>query len=113
MPDQRPAHMTTSLLNMPTEPFPGAGAALYTKYGPRGPAHTGRQRKPLSTAPESLEHHVQDAIARVADLSPKQRLALRNELMRMTRDISFVRLIAQQTHGPYSEAAVQDEGRPL
>jgi hypothetical protein len=61
----------------------------------------------------SIEHHVQDAIARVADLNPKQRLALRNELMRMTRDIGFVRLIAQQTHGPYSEAAVQDEGRPL
>ena len=33
--------------------------------------------------------------------------------MRMTRDISFVRLIARQTHGPYSEAAVQDEGRLL
>jgi hypothetical protein len=56
---------------------------------------------------------VQDAIARVQGLRPRQRLALRNELMRMTRDISFVRLIAQQTHGPYSEAAVQDEGRPL
>jgi hypothetical protein len=61
----------------------------------------------------SIEHFVQDAIARVADLSPKQRLALRNELMRTTRDICFVRLIAQQTRGPYSEAAVQDEGRPL
>ena len=33
--------------------------------------------------------------------------------MRMTRDLGFVRLIAAQTRGPYSEAAVQDEGRPL
>jgi hypothetical protein len=31
----------------------------------------------------------------------------------LCRDISFIRMIAQQTHGPWSEAAVQDEGRPL
>jgi hypothetical protein len=51
----------------------------------------------------------------VANLNPRQRLALRNELMRMTRDISFVRLIAEQARGPYSEAAARpsDEGRPL
>ena len=111
MPDHRPAHMTTSLLNMPTPKFEGPAHSL---YGPRGPVqshNTGRRR--TSEPPMSIEHFVQDAIARVADLSPKQRLALRNEVMRMTRDISFVRLIARQTHGPYSEAAVQDEGRVL
>jgi hypothetical protein len=61
----------------------------------------------------SLEHHVQDAIAKIPDLSPRQKLALRNTIMAMTRDISFIRLIHEQTRGPWSEAAVQDEGRPL
>jgi hypothetical protein len=40
-------------------------------------------------------------------------LALRNTLMAMTRDLSFIKLIASSIHGPYSEAAVQDEGRML
>ena len=111
MPDTRPAHMRVSLLNMPTPKYEGAAHSLYGPRGPQQAHNTGRRR--ASEPPMSLEHHVQDAIAHVADLSPKQRLALRNELMRMTRDIGFVRLIAQQTHGPYSEAAVQDEGRQL
>jgi hypothetical protein len=65
----------------------------------------------LSTPPESLEEHVADAIARVPDLSPRQRLALRNVMMSMTRDIGFIRLIDEQTHGPWSEAAVRgDDG---
>jgi hypothetical protein len=103
-----------SLLNTPTEPFPGAGAALYTKYGPRGPANTGRQRKPLSEPPTSLEEHVQDCIAKVPDLSNKQKLALRNTIMAMTRDISFLKMAMEQA-GPWTKAAVQgsDEGRPL
>jgi hypothetical protein len=33
----------------------------------------------------SIEHHVQDAIAKIPDLSPRQKLALRNTLMAMTR----------------------------
>jgi hypothetical protein len=63
----------------------------------------------------SIEHHVQDAIAKIPDLSPRQKLALRNTLMALCRDISFIKLIAEQAHhlGPYSEAAAQDEGRPL
>jgi hypothetical protein len=100
-------------MNIPTPEYRGAAHSLYGDRGPQRAAPDYGARKPLSTEPESIEHHVQDAIARVAGLSPRQRLALRNELMRMTRDISFVRLIAQQTRGPYSEAAVQDEGRPL
>jgi hypothetical protein len=33
--------------------------------------------------------------------------------MGMTRDISFIKLIADSARGPWSQAAVQDEGRPL
>jgi hypothetical protein len=59
----------------------------------------------------SIEHHVQDAIARVPDLSPRQKLALRNVLMAMTRDISFIRMIADSARGPWTEAAVRgDDG---
>ena len=117
MPDVRKAHYHyspgPSWANQPTPVFEGPAHSLYGPRGPQRAAPDYAARKPLSTEPESIEHHVQDAIARVAGLSPRQRLALRNELMRMTRDISFVRCIAQQTHGPYSEAALQDEGRPL
>jgi hypothetical protein len=65
MPDSRPTHThyRPSLLNIPTPPFEGAANSLYGKRGPQGPANTGR-RRPLSGEPMSLEHHVQDAIAR-------------------------------------------------
>ena len=59
---------------------------------------------------------MQDAIARVAGLSPRQRLALRNELMRMTRDIGFIKCIHEQSLGPHADAAAgvpMDQGRPL
>ena len=59
---------------------------------------------------------MQDAIARVQGLSPKQRLALRNELMRMTRDIGFIKCIHEQSLGPHGDAAAgvpMDQGRPL
>jgi len=36
-----------------------------------------------------------------------------NEMTKLCRDISFMKMVADQTRGPYSEAAVQDEGRPL
>jgi hypothetical protein len=52
---------------------------------------------------------VQDAIARVANLTPGQRLAVRNSVMILTRDIDFIRLIAGQTRGPWSDAAAQPE----
>jgi hypothetical protein len=108
--------MTTSLLNMPTPKFEGPAHSL---YGPRGPVqshNTGRRRP--SEPPMSIEHHVQDAIARVADLSPRQKLALRNTLMTMCRDISFIKLIHEQARhlGPYSDQAAgvpMDQGRPL
>src|SRR6516162_3441577 len=97
MPDPRAQHRTMqSFLNTPVVPFKGAANAI---YGDRGPARASPDyaaRKPLSGEPESLEHHVQDAIARVAGLNPRQRLALRNELMQMTRDIGFIKCIHEQ-----------------
>ena len=119
MADPRPGHFTypKSLMNQPTEPFPGAGAALYTKYGPRGPAHTGRQRKPLSGAPESIQHHIDDCLALVADLSTKQKTALRAEISKMLNDITFLRMLTDEARarGPWSAEAVHptDEGRVL
>jgi hypothetical protein len=93
---------------MPTPEFHGAAHSLYGDRGPTQEAHTGR--KALQGPPESLEHHVQDAIARVAGLSPRQRLALRNELMRMTRDIGFLKLIHESARGPWSEAVLDSQG---
>jgi hypothetical protein len=97
-----------SLLNTPTEPFPGAGAALYTKYGPRGPANTGCQRKPLSTEPETIQHFVDDCLAHVADLSTRQKTAVRAEVMKMLHDIRFLRMLTDEAkaRGPWSQAAV-------
>jgi hypothetical protein len=121
MADPRPSHFTypKSLMNIPTEPFPGAANAIYGKRGPQQAANTGRQRKPLSDPPESLDHHIQDAIAKIPDLSGKQKLALHNTLRAMCRDISFIHLISQQAQqqGPHSSVAAglppADEGRPL
>jgi hypothetical protein len=97
-----------SLLNTPTEPFPGAGAALYTKYGPRGPAHTGRQRKALQGPPENIQHHIDDCLARVADLSTRQKTALRAEIGKMLNDITFLRQLMDEAkaRGPWSAEAV-------
>jgi hypothetical protein len=108
MADARPAHhiASRSLLNTPTPPFEGASNSL---YGPRGPQHahnTGRQ------APQSIADHIDDAIKRVAGLTPRQRLALHNELGKMMRDISLIRMVHESARGPWSEAAM-DEGRPL
>ena len=113
MPDPRPAHMTQSLLNTPTPSFTGAANSL---YGPRGPTRSygnlGRKRE---GPPMSIADHINDAIRRVADLTPRQRLAVHNEMGRLCRDISFMKMVADQTRGPYSEAAghPSDEGRPL
>jgi hypothetical protein len=113
MADPRPQHYTVrpSLLNQPTPPFNGAANAIYGNRGPQraSPDYGSRGRKALSSPPQSLEEHVQDAIARIPDLSPKQKLALRNVLMGMTRDVSFARMVLDQAKakGPWSEAAVQ------
>ena len=108
MSDPRPQHRTMpSLLNTPTPPFNGAATALYGERGPQRAHNTGRQE------PQSLADHVDQCLARVKGLGPKQKLALHNEVLRMLRDIEVIRLVAHSVKGPYSEAAVQDEGRPL
>ena len=80
--------MTQSLLNTPTPEFRGAANSLYGDRGPtRSYGNPGRRRE---GPPQSIADH-----------------------MKLCRDISFIRMIAEQARGPYSEAAVQDEDRPL
>jgi hypothetical protein len=68
----------------------------------------------LSTPPETVEDYIADTLAR-ADLSARQRTALKGELMRTMHDIGFLRTLMAdaKAKGPWSEAAVQHEGRPL
>ena len=93
MPDARRAHNSyppgPSLMNQPTPPFRGAGHSLYGDRGPQRAAPDYGARKPLSTPPQSLADHIDDAIARVPDLSAKQRAAVRAAMTTMLRDIGF------------------------
>jgi hypothetical protein len=106
-----------SLLNTPTEPFPGAANAIYGKRGPMQAQNTGRQRKPLTTEPEAIQHFVDDCLARVGDLTARQQGAVKAEVLRMMNDITFLRMLTDEarSRGPWSQAAVQptDEGRVL
>jgi hypothetical protein len=111
MPDSRPQHRTMqSLLNEPVVPFRGAGHAI---YGDRGPARASPDygaRKPLSTPPESLADHIDDAIAKVPGLSVKQRGAIKAAMTVMLRDIGFNKMMADQAK---AHAIPMDQGRPL
>jgi hypothetical protein len=112
--DQRVKHYSAgpSLLNQRPPEYPGAARALYTDRGPIGPANTGR-RKPLSGEPMSIEHHIDDCLARVKGLSPGQKTALKAELGRMFRDLSFLRELTEQARasGPWSQAAVTTDSQ--
>ena len=119
MPDQRPSHHTMhsmgpSLMNQPTEPYRGPGASLYGDRGPkRSYGNLGRRRE---GPPQSLADHVDDALKHVAGLTPKLRLSVHNEILRMLRDIEVIRLVHESTRGPHSDAAAgvpMDQGRPL
>jgi hypothetical protein len=111
MPDARPSHTTVSLLNQPTPPYHGPAASLYGERGPkRSYGNLGRKRV---GPPASIADHVDDALKHVAGLTPRQRLAVHNEMVKLCRDISFIRMIAESARGPWSQAAVQDEGRQL
>jgi hypothetical protein len=116
MPDSRIRlrHEGPSLLNVPTPVFQGPAHSLYGPRGPQRAAPDYGARKPLSGQPETVEHYIEDALAR-ADLSARQRTALKGELMRTMHDIGFLRMLMAdaKAKGPWSEAAVQDEGRPL
>jgi len=67
-------------------------------------------RKPLSSPPESLADHVDDAIAKVPGLSAKQRGAVKAAMTTMLRDIGFNKMMADQAK---AHALPQDQGRPL
>jgi hypothetical protein len=111
MTDTRPSHTTRpSLLNQPTPPFNGAAHSLYGDRGPQRAAPDYGARKPLSTPPESLADHIDDAIAKVPDLSAKQRNAVRAAMTTMLRDIGFNKMMADQSR---AHAVPMDQGRPL
>jgi hypothetical protein len=122
MADPRPQHRTLgpSLLNQPNPVFPGAGNAL---YGSRGPARSeldyrrsAGHKAPDGHEPQSLADHIDGALRHVAGLTPRQRQAACNELVKLCRDISFIRMVTTQTGGPHSDQAAgipADEGRPL
>jgi hypothetical protein len=59
--------------------------------------------------PQSVEEHLTQAIAKVPDISRRQRTALLHVLMATMRDIDFLRQLtaAAKASGPWSEAAVQ------
>ena len=101
MADPRPSHThQPSLLNQPTPPFPGAANAMYPnhRYGNRGPERAmGNRGTKREGPPQSIADHINDAIRRVAGLTPRQRLAVHNEMVRLCRDISFMKMVADQT----------------
>jgi hypothetical protein len=109
--------MRVSLLNTPTEPFRGAATALYTDRGPARASPDYAARKPNSTPAESTADHVDDCLARVAGLTGRQRAAVKAEVLRMMRDIDFLRQLTDEAkaRGPWSAEAVHpsDEGRVL
>jgi hypothetical protein len=110
--------MGPSVLNQPTPPYNGPGASLYGPQGPRRPADSYRRNagKAHNAEPQSIADHIDGALRHVAGLTPRQRQAACNEMVKLCRDISFIRMITAQTHGPYSDQAAQhptDEGRML
>jgi hypothetical protein len=113
MADPRPQHYTMgpSFLNQEMPPFRGAANSLYGSRGPQRASPDYGTRGRRGEPPQSIEDHIQDAIGHVAGLKPGQKLALRNELVRMVQNIGFIKLVHEQTHGPYSEATVRgDDG---
>ena len=94
----------------PSEPYRGPGASLYGDRGPkRSYGNLGRRRE---GPPMSIADHIDDAIKHVAGLTPRQRLAVHNAMVTALRDVSLIKMVAEQA-GPWAKAAAQDEGRPL
>jgi hypothetical protein len=105
-------------LNQKTPEFRGAAAALYTDRGPARSELDYRRdtgRKAPEGPPQSIADHVDQAIAKVQGLNPRQRLALHNSLTAMCRDITFLRMAMESARGPWSDQAMHptDEGRIL
>jgi len=90
------------------EPAPPFGQAT------PGTASAGRSERLVTAAaregpPQSIADHIDDALKHVAGLTPKQRLAVHNEMTKLCRDISFIRMLAESARGPWSEAAVRSD----
>ena len=97
-------------MNQKAAPYNGLGHSLYGPRGPQRAAPDYGARKPLSSPPESLADHIDDAIARVPDLSAKQRGAVKAAMTTMLRDIGFNKMMADQAK---AHALPMDQGRPL
>jgi hypothetical protein len=118
MPDVRRSHFTypagqPSLLNQKTEPFRGAATALYTDRGPARSELDYRRnagRKVPEGEPQSIADHVDQAIAKVQGLNPRQRLAIHNAMVNMMHDVRFLQMLHSQVRDPWIK---QDEGRPI
>jgi hypothetical protein len=109
MTDVRAKHITRpSLLNQLDTAFRGAANSIYGERGPQRAFPDYGGRRATGAPPESIEEHIVDAIGHVAGLKPGQRVALRNELVKMCQNISFIKLIDEQVHGPHLEAAGMD-----
>jgi hypothetical protein len=98
-------------LNQPNPEFRGAARSLYGDRGPQRPMQDYNRK--LSGLPESIADHIDQALDRVKGLGPKAKLALHNELTRMVRDISFLRMAMEsaRAHGPWSEHAVTTDSQ--
>ena len=104
MPDQRVIHSHVA-------------HSVYGATGPRNDMPGGSPR-PLTTRlrwagqppepPASLAEHIDRAVSRLRDLSPKQRREVGQVMLELTRDISFVKMVPDQVGW-----APRDEGRVL
>jgi hypothetical protein len=105
MPDPRPVHNHVA-------------HSVYGAHGPRNDMPGGSPR-PMTTQlrfakapaepPQSLAEHIEQAVARVPGLSPKQRQAVAAVMVEKTRDLHFIKLVMDMM----PRAPQQDEGRVL
>jgi hypothetical protein len=109
-------------LNQKTPPFHSAATALYTERGPARSELDYRRNAgkaaPDGHEPQSIGDHIDGALSRVKGLGPQQRLAVHNEMVRLSKNIEYIHLVASQAHhlGPHSDQAAGGpmlEGQPL
>jgi hypothetical protein len=112
MPDQRPIHRHQVSIYGPTGPSNALG-----QPGERPLTTTMRFAKARPGPPQSIQEHIEQCLSRVKGIGPRTKTALTHEIMRMCRDLDFLRQLtaAAKASGPWSEAAVSpsDEGRIL
>jgi hypothetical protein len=108
MPDVRPQHSHVA----------------HSLYGPHGPQQALGHFSPRPLTgqispkrfglgppepPASISEHISHAVAKIPDLSPKQRNSVHAAMLALTRDISFVKMV----HDQVGWSPKQDEGRLL